>query len=64
MNKNYNVKIQISKYFILRWPRVAYLADIISIETIFMKTTFTDSKKIKRIRKYVSKSNLYLYFLV
>ena len=32
MNKNYNVKIQISKYFILRWPRVANLADIISIE--------------------------------
>ena len=39
-------------------------ADIIKIVTIFSKTIFKDSKKVKRIGNYVSKCNLYLYFLI
>ena len=55
MDKNYDVKIQLSKHF---YFKMANLAGIINIETIFMKTTLTDSKKkkkVKRIRIYVSK---------
>ena len=49
---------------ILRRPRVASFADIIKIITIFFKTIFKDSKKVKRIWNYVPKSSLYLYFLI
>ena len=31
---------------------------------MFIQTTFKDSKKIKRIRNYVLKCNLHLYFLI
>ena len=48
---------------ILRWTRIADFADINKIEIIFMKTTFKDSKKVKRIRKYVLKCNQYLDLL-
>ena len=46
--------------FILRRPREAILADITKIVTMFIKTILNDSKKIKRIRNYVPKWNLYL----
>ena len=49
---------------ILRRPGVAIFANIIKIVTIFIKTIFKDSRKVKRIRKYVLKCNLYLYFLI
>ena len=49
--------------FILRRPTVANFADIIKIPTI-IKKTFKDSKKVKRIRNYMFKCNLYLYFVV
>ena len=39
----------------LRRPRVVNFADIIKIATIFIKTTFKDSNKIKRIKNYVLK---------
>ena len=52
------------KTFIFRRPGAAILADIIKIVTMFIKTIFKDSKKFKRIRNYVSKRNLYLYFLI
>ena len=45
-------------------PRVANLDDIIKIATIFIKKTLKDSKKVRRIRNYVLKCNLYLYFLI
>ena len=45
--------------FILRRPRVTNFADIIKIATVFLKTTFRDSQKIKIIRNYVLKCNLY-----
>ena len=44
--------------------RVVNFADIIKIATMFIKTTFKDSKKVKRIRNYVLKCNLYLYFFI
>ena len=50
--------------FILRKPRVAKFADVIKIESTFIKTTFKESNKVKRIRKYVLKCNLYLYLLI
>ena len=31
---------------------------------MFIKTTFKDLKKVKRIRNYALKRNLYLYFLI
>ena len=49
---------------ILRRPGVTIFADIIKIVTIFIKTIIQDSRKVKRIINYVSKSNLYLYFLM
>ena len=42
--------------------RVAIFADIIKILTMFVKIILKDSKKVIRIRNYVSKCNLYLYF--
>ena len=40
---------------ILRNPRVANFADIIKIVIIFIKTTFKESKKVKKIRNYALK---------
>ena len=45
-------------------PRVAIFAEIIKVVTMFIKTIFKDSKKLKRIRNYVLKCNLYLHFLI
>ena len=50
--------------FHLRRPRVAFFANIIKIVTVFIETIFKGSKKVKWIRNYVSKCNLYLYFLI
>ena len=49
---------------ILRKPGVAIIADINKIITRFIKKIFKDSRKVKRIRNYVLKCNLYLYFLI
>ena len=49
---------------ILRQPGVAIFGDIIKIVTTFIKAIIKDSRKVKRIRNYVSKSNLYVYFLM
>ena len=48
--------------FILRRTRVDTFAYIIKNVTIFIKIIFKDAEKVKRIRNYVSKYNLYLYF--
>ena len=48
MTRNYDVMTFISKY-ILRRLRVANFADIIKIETIFIKTLFKNSKKLKEL---------------
>ena len=59
MDKNYDVIT-----IILRRPGVVIFADIIRIITIFIKKTTKGSRKVKRIRNYVLKSNLYVYFLM
>ena len=61
MDRNYDVITYVSKYL---WLGVANFADIIKIITIFIKIVFEDSKNVKRIRNYVPKCNLYLYFLI
>ena len=48
--------------FILRRTRVGTFAYIIRNVTIFITTIFKDAEKVKRIRNYVSKYNLWLYF--
>ena len=50
--------------FILRSPEVAIFADIFKIVTMFIKKFFKETRKFKRIFNYVSKCNLYLYFLM
>ena len=45
-------------------PGVDIFAEIIKIVTMFIKTITKDSRKVKIIRNYVSKSNLYVYFLM
>ena len=59
MDRNCDIIAFFQNTFILRKPRVAILADIVKIVTTFIKKIFRDSKKVKRIRNYVSKSNLY-----
>ena len=50
--------------FILRRPKVANFDEIIKIATILIKTIFKDLIKVKKIRNYESKFNLYLGFLI
>ena len=63
MDRNYDV-ITIQNTLILKRPGVVIFADIIKILTMFIKTITKDSRKVKIIRNYVSKSNLYVYFLM
>ena len=49
---------------ILKRPVVAIFADIIKVLTRFTKKISKDSRKVQRIRNYVSKCNLYLYLLI
>ena len=64
MDKHYGVITFILKDLFWRRPRKAILFAIIKIITIFIETKFKGSKKVKRIWNYLSKSNLYLYFLI
>ena len=61
MDRNNDVKTSFSKILFLRRHGVAIFADIIKIVTTFFKTILKDSRKVKRIRNYVSEWNLYLY---
>ena len=64
MDRNYGVITIISKYAFLRRPGVVIFADIIKIETMFINAITKISRKVKRIRNYVSKSRLYVYFFM
>ena len=64
MDRNYDVITIIQNTLILRRPGVEILADIIKIITTFIKTITKDSRKVKRIKNYLSNSNLYVYFLM
>ena len=63
MDRNYDVITFFQNTLTLRKSGAAIFADIVKIVTIFIKTIIQDLK-VKRIRNYVSKSNLYLYFLM
>ena len=64
MDRNDDVLNFFQKTFILKRPGVAIFADIIKILTMFIITIYKDSRKVKINRNYVSKYNLYLYFLI
>ena len=65
MDRNFDIIILISKYlYFYLYFRVTNFSGIIKAAIMFIKTTFTDSKKVKRISNYVLKCNLYLYFLI
>ena len=64
MNRNYDVVTFFQNTFILRRPGLAKFADIIKVATMLIKTTYQNSNKVKRIRNYVLKRNLCLYFLI
>ena len=64
MKRNYDVITLFQRKFILRRPRVGIFAGFIKTMTTFIKTILKDSRKVGRIRNYVSKCNIYLYFLI
>ena len=64
MGRVYDVITFISKNLYVKRAWLAIFADIIKIVTMFIKTIFENSRKVKRIRNYVSNCNLYLYFLI
>ena len=64
MDRNYGIITFFQNTLILRRSGVAIFADIIKIVTVFIKAIIENSKKVKRIINYVSKSSLYLYFLM
>ena len=45
-------------------PGLAFFADIMKVITRFIKKMFKDSRKVKIIRNYILKCNVYLYFLI
>ena len=49
MDRNINVLVFIQNTFILKGPRVANFTNIIKIATIFIKTVFKDSTKLKEL---------------
>ena len=49
MDKNYDIITFISKYLILKKSREARFADIMKIATMFVKTTFQNSKKLNKL---------------
>ena len=49
MDRNYDVIIFVSKYFVLRRPKGCNFADIIKIATMLIKTTFKDKIKLKEL---------------
>ena len=63
MDKYYDVITFISKKLYFKKGWVAIFADIIKNVTMYIKTIFKNSRKVKRIRNYVSDCILYLSFL-
>ena len=49
MNRSYDIITFISKYFILRQSGVAIFVDIMKIVTMFIKSPFEDSRKVKEL---------------
>ena len=63
MDRNYDVITFFTKKLYFKKAGVTIFADIIKIVTMFIKTILKDSRKVRRIRNYVSEWNLYLDFL-
>ena len=63
MDRNDDVITYFQNVIVFRRLGVAIFADITKFITMFIKKIFKDSRKLKRIRNYISKCNLYLYFL-
>ena len=65
MDRNYDAITIISKYpyFKKTWSS-CFCLHYQNCNHIFIKTITKDSKKVRRIRNYVSKSNLYVYFFM
>ena len=58
MGRNYDVIAFFQNILYLRRPAASIFADIIKIVTMFIKTILKGSRKVRRIRNYVSKWNL------
>ena len=56
MNRNYDAITFISKYLYFT-KRVGNFADIVKIVSMYIKTTFKDSKKVKIINKLIKKKD-------
>ena len=63
MDRNYDVITFFTKNLYFKKAGVTIFAGIIKIVTMFIKTILKDSRKVRRIRNYVSEWNLYLDFL-
>ena len=63
MDRN-NYVTTFQNILILRRRGEAISADIINKVIMFNKTNIKDLRKVKTITNYVSKPNLYLYFLM
>ena len=64
MGKTYDIINFVSESFISRRPGVANFAGIIKIGIMFIRKTYIDSIKLKKIRKNVSKYNFRLHFSI
>ena len=65
MDRSYDDITIIWKYLYHVWRlRVSNFADIVKIASTVIKKTLKDSEKLKSIRDYVLKCNLYLHFLI
>ena len=64
MDRDHDVMEFLTKKLCFKKAGVAIFADIIKIVSMFIKTILKDSRKNRRIRNYVSKWNLCLYFWI
>ena len=64
MDRNYDVITFTSKYRYFKKTWGSHFFGIIKIATNFIKVIFKESRKVKRISNYLSKCDLYLYFLI
>ena len=59
-----NLYFKISKHLYFKKAEIAIFADIIKILTTLIITVYKNWKNVKINRNYVSKCNLYPYFLI
>ena len=64
MDRNYDLITFFKKNLYFKKPGAAIFTDIIKTVTMLIKTILKDLRKVRKIRNYVSKWNLYLYILI